>query len=135
MRSHVQLNSMQIDSNFKSCWVLVGLSHISSVLKMSCIHMYGNQKWDLLKLFQEWGWWRRMVEEWIQVWYIWYIVRTFVNATMYPHPSHTKKKKSLCLYVLLSIFCLPEKSLEDRYTIYLNKFILPNPKHTVIIRY
>jgi hypothetical protein len=23
----------------------------------------------------------------IQVWYIWYIVRTFVNATMYPHPA------------------------------------------------
>jgi hypothetical protein len=22
---------------------------------------------------------------WIQVWYIWYIVRNFVNATMYPH--------------------------------------------------
>jgi hypothetical protein len=25
--------------------------------------------------------------EWIQVWYIWYIVGTFVNATMYPHPA------------------------------------------------
>jgi hypothetical protein len=24
---------------------------------------------------------------WIQVWYIWYIVRTFVNATMYYHPT------------------------------------------------
>jgi hypothetical protein len=23
---------------------------------------------------------------WIQVWSTWYIVRTFVNATMYPHP-------------------------------------------------
>jgi hypothetical protein len=39
-------------------------------------------KWDLLKLFQEWGrgdkeWWRG----WIQ---IWHIVRTFVNVTMYP---------------------------------------------------
>jgi hypothetical protein len=22
---------------------------------------------------------------WIQVWYIWNIIRTFVNATMYPH--------------------------------------------------
>jgi hypothetical protein len=27
--------------------------------------------------------WRR----WIQVWYIWYIVRTFVNAIMYPCPE------------------------------------------------
>jgi hypothetical protein len=24
---------------------------------------------------------------WIQVWYIWYIIRIFVNATMYPHPT------------------------------------------------
>jgi hypothetical protein len=24
---------------------------------------------------------------WIQVWYIWYIVRTFVNTTMYLHPA------------------------------------------------
>jgi hypothetical protein len=28
-------------------------------------------------------WWR----EWIQVWYIWYILRTFLNATMYTHPE------------------------------------------------
>jgi hypothetical protein len=28
-------------------------------------------------------WWRG----WIQLWYIWYIVRTFINATMYPHPT------------------------------------------------
>jgi hypothetical protein len=24
---------------------------------------------------------------WIQVWYIWYIIRTFVDPTMYPHPA------------------------------------------------
>jgi hypothetical protein len=24
---------------------------------------------------------------WIQVWHIWYIVSTFVNATVYPHPE------------------------------------------------
>jgi hypothetical protein len=30
--------------------------------------------------------------EWIQVWYIWYIVRTFINATMYPHTAHNKIK-------------------------------------------
>jgi hypothetical protein len=28
----------------------------------------------------------------IQVWYTWYIVRTFVNATMYPYPAQHKKK-------------------------------------------
>jgi hypothetical protein len=27
------------------------------------------------------------VEGWIPVWYILYIVRTFVNAIMYPHPA------------------------------------------------
>jgi hypothetical protein len=28
-------------------------------------------------------WWKA----WIQVWYIWYIVRTFVNVSMYSHPA------------------------------------------------
>jgi hypothetical protein len=51
------------------------------------------EKWYLLKLFQEWGkdkgeWWRG----WIQMWYIWYIVRTFVNATMYPQHNNKKGK-------------------------------------------
>jgi hypothetical protein len=31
-------------------------------------------------------WWRVL----IQVWYIWYIIRHFVNATMYP--QHNNKK-------------------------------------------
>jgi hypothetical protein len=34
-------------------------------------------------------WWR----EWIQVWYIWYIVRIFVNAVIYP--QHNNEKKSI----------------------------------------
>jgi hypothetical protein len=34
-------------------------------------------------------WWRG----WIQVWYSWYIVRTFVNATMYPHSAQQFKKE------------------------------------------
>jgi hypothetical protein len=34
-------------------------------------------------------WWRR----WIQVWYIWYIVRTFVNATVYPYPAQNNLKR------------------------------------------
>jgi hypothetical protein len=61
-----------------------------------------------------------MVEGWIQEWYIWYIVRTFVNDTMYLHPaqqsnnplniasdqnkmSKSMKKKSqiLTLFILL----------------------------------
>jgi hypothetical protein len=29
-------------------------------------------------------------EGWIQVWYIWRIVRTFVNVTVYPHPAQQK---------------------------------------------
>jgi hypothetical protein len=33
-------------------------------------------------------WWKR----WIQLWYIQYIVRTFVNATIYPHPAQHKGK-------------------------------------------
>jgi hypothetical protein len=37
---------------------------------------------------------RRMMEGVNSVWYIWYIVRTFVNATMYS--QHNKKIKILC---------------------------------------
>jgi hypothetical protein len=36
-------------------------------------------------------WWKR----WIQVWYTWYIVRTFANATMYPHPAQQNKKMTI----------------------------------------
>jgi hypothetical protein len=37
-------------------------------------------------------WWRG----WIQAWHIWYIVRTFANATMYPkHNNKEKSKKKL----------------------------------------
>jgi hypothetical protein len=32
-------------------------------------------------------------EGWSQVWYIWYFVRTFVNATMYPHQAQQWKIK------------------------------------------
>jgi hypothetical protein len=44
------------------------------------------KKWYLLKLLQEWEeegdkgeWWGR----WTHAWYIWCIVTTFINATMY----------------------------------------------------
>jgi hypothetical protein len=41
-------------------------------------------------------WWRG----WIQLWYIWYIVRTFVNATIYPQHNNLKmgkKKRTILL--------------------------------------
>jgi hypothetical protein len=30
---------------------------------------------------------------WIHVWYSWYIGRTCVNVTIYPHPAQQKRKK------------------------------------------
>jgi hypothetical protein len=36
---------------------------------------------------------REQWKGWIQVWYIWYIVKIFVNATMHPHLEQYKKKK------------------------------------------
>jgi hypothetical protein len=50
-----------------------------------------------LKLFQngerrdkgEWWWWWG---GWIQLWYIWYIVRTFINATVYSYPGQQLEK-------------------------------------------
>jgi hypothetical protein len=34
-------------------------------------------------------WWRG----WIQVWYIWYVARTFINATIYSMKHNNKNKK------------------------------------------
>jgi hypothetical protein len=53
-----------------------------------CVHMYVNGRIRPVEnILGVWGdkgeWWRG----WIQVWYIWYIVRAFVNATMYPQPA------------------------------------------------
>jgi hypothetical protein len=39
---------------------------------------------------------------WIQVWYIWYTVRTFVHATMYFHPAQELKKVSILFIDLWS---------------------------------
>jgi hypothetical protein len=42
--------------------------------------------------------WRDKAEQWkgwIEVWHIWYIVRTFVNATVYPHPAQQRKNNAL----------------------------------------
>jgi hypothetical protein len=52
-----------------------------------CLHMYVNAKMIPVETILGKG--ARIKERgrggWIQVWYIWYIVRIFVNATMYPH--------------------------------------------------
>jgi hypothetical protein len=79
-----------------------------------CVQMYVNGKLYLLKLFKNRGregnkgeWWRG----WIQVWYSWYLVGNFENATMYPHPAQNKKKwhiykivrwKTKCCYLIIT---------------------------------
>jgi hypothetical protein len=40
----------------------------------------------------EW-WMKESRQRWIQLWHIWYTVRTFVNTPMYPHPAQLKKRK------------------------------------------
>jgi hypothetical protein len=54
------------------------------------VHNYVNEKMIPIETVSGMGgredkgeWW----SGWIQVWYIWNTVRTFVNATMYPHPA------------------------------------------------
>jgi hypothetical protein len=49
-----------------------------------CVYMYVNLKMISVETVPEMGG-RKMKWE-IQAWNIWYIVRTFVNATMYSHP-------------------------------------------------
>jgi hypothetical protein len=60
------------------------------------IHMWLNVNknkdtcWNYFSKGEDKGeWWRG----WIQVWYIWYIVRNSVNATKYPHPAQYNKNK------------------------------------------
>jgi hypothetical protein len=38
---------------------------------------------------------KRVAKGCIQVWYIWHIVTSFVNTTMYPHPAQWKKIRIL----------------------------------------
>jgi hypothetical protein len=52
--------------------------------------------WKYFRHQDRWGrdigeWVRR----WIQLWYIWYIIRTFVNATMHPILHNKGKRKNL----------------------------------------
>jgi hypothetical protein len=42
---------------------------------------------DTVPGIEEGGDEREQQRGWIQVWYIWYIVSTFVNTPMYPHPA------------------------------------------------
>jgi hypothetical protein len=56
--------------------------------QIQCTHGCKRKKWFLLKLFQGWG--ERGIKEncgGSEFKYIWYIVRTFVNTAMYPHPD------------------------------------------------
>jgi hypothetical protein len=54
------------------------------------VHMYVNGKMVPFETIPGIGrgenkgeWWNG----WIQVWYIWDMIRTFLNTTMYPHPT------------------------------------------------
>jgi hypothetical protein len=58
-------------------------------------HIYVNGKMRPIEIMPggvaDKGEWMR---RWIQVWHIWYIVRTFVNSTMYPKHNNTKGKNN-----------------------------------------
>jgi hypothetical protein len=54
---------------------------------MSTKHIYVNRKMISVETIPGMGGWRKIVEGWFQVQYIWCIVKAFVNATMYPHPT------------------------------------------------
>jgi hypothetical protein len=56
-----------------------------------CEHMYVNGKMIPVETTPGMmgGGWRRMMEGWIQ---LWYIVKTFVNVTMYPQFNNNKKE-------------------------------------------
>jgi hypothetical protein len=57
-----------------------------------CVHMYLNAK--MIPVQESVG--NEIKEKrergWIHVWHNWYIVRTCMNATAYPHPAQQRKK-------------------------------------------
>jgi hypothetical protein len=63
------------------------------------------EKWDLLKLFQECGEGGQIKENGSRMWIqLWYIVRTFINVTIYPSTTIKKVKNKavkMSLYTLL----------------------------------
>jgi hypothetical protein len=67
------------------CWG-EGCKKINAV-QIPCTHVckYKTDTW--WNYFMKGEQWRG----WIQVWYIWYIVRTFVNTAMYPYPAQQSK--------------------------------------------
>jgi hypothetical protein len=63
-----------------------------------CVHIYVNGQWYVLKLFQERGEGRIKENDGggkfkIYIYMTWYIVRTFVNAIIYPHSAQLQKKR------------------------------------------
>jgi hypothetical protein len=71
----------------------------------TCVHMHVNAKMisvEVIPWIREGGNKRVHWKEWIQVWCSWYIVRTFISATMYSHPTQQQKKNKL----LQSLLCL-----------------------------
>jgi hypothetical protein len=64
-----------------------------NIVQILCTHIF---KWKMIPFEitlqmggegdKEWS------RGWIQLQYIWYIVRTFINATVYPHSAQEKKK-------------------------------------------
>jgi hypothetical protein len=88
--------------------------------KKMCTNVSKCKKWYLLKQLQELGgsegeWLRG----WIHVWYIWYIVRTCVNAIMHPYSSQQKPKKQ-------------RKKKKHNYVIYILSLFLTSQKHTKV---
>jgi hypothetical protein len=72
------------------------------------IWKWKNETWYMLKLFQEWrkGCLGGDKEEWGRGWIqLWYIVRTFVNVTMYPRYNNNIIKK-IKIVIFLLYLCL-----------------------------
>jgi hypothetical protein len=68
-----------------------------------CVHRYVNPKIIAVETIPGMGGrgeWGEMWRGWIQVWCIWYIVSTFVNATIHtPHSTIIKKIKRIRILI------------------------------------
>jgi hypothetical protein len=71
------------------------------------------EKWDLLKLFQEWE--EGDKAEWLRGWIqLWYIIKTFITIPIYSQYNNNKLKKELqydiqkleTIHSLLHFFCM-----------------------------
>jgi hypothetical protein len=45
---------------------------------------------------------RQQLRGWIQVWYIWYIIRTFVNTPMYSYPARQQKDTWVTMTIIIT---------------------------------